>query len=155
METQSCIKIYKADRKLEFWEKGNLIHTFKIGLGFSPKGHKTRDGDGRTPEGAYYICTQNPNSRFTLFLGISYPNIEDALKGLEEGLIDEVTYESIKKTIQELKRPDWNTPLGGQIGIHGKGSAYDWTAGCIALDDEDMKVLWELAKIGTPVHIYK
>lgn len=149
------IKIYKSERKLELWKANNLITTDKIGLGFSPKGEKHREGDGRTPEGEYYICTKNQKSRFTLFLGISYPNIKDAEKGLQDKIINEEKYEKIKQEIEGKKRPDWTTQLGGQIGIHGKGSAFDWTAGCIALDDPDIKELWEFVSIGTPVIIYK
>lgn len=154
-ENDAIVKIYKSDRKLELWENDQLIHAFKIGLGFSPKGDKIREGDGRTPEGEYYICTKNEKSRFTLFLGISYPNIKDAERGFKEGIIDGDTYIKIKQLIEAHKRPDWSTQLGGQIGIHGKGSVFDWTAGCIAMDDEDIKSLWEHVEIGTPVIIYK
>ncbi len=149
------IKVYKEDRKLELWDKDNIMATYKIGLGFSPKGNKIREGDGRTPEGEYYVCTKNPKSRFTLFLGLSYPNLEDAERGLKDGLIDEKSYNKIKEAIDIGKRPDWSTLLGGQIGIHGKGSQFDWTAGCVALEDEDIKTLWDNVELGTPVKILK
>lgn len=149
------IKIYKSDRRLELWKGDCLISAYKIGLGFSPEGEKHREGDGRTPEGEYYICTKNPKSRFTLFLGLSYPNIKDAENGLKNQIISEESYIKIKQAIEDKKRPDWTTQLGGQIGIHGKGSAFDWTAGCIALDDQDIRELWDFVEIGTPVIIYK
>lgn len=153
--TDKSIKVYKEDRKLELWNKDRIIATYKIGLGFSPKGHKIREGDGRTPEGEYYICTKNHKSRFTLFLGLSYPNIEDAERGLKDGLIDEESHKAIKASIDARKRPDWSTLLGGQIGIHGKGSQFDWTAGCVSLEDEDIKELWDNVELGTSVEIYK
>lgn len=152
---QYVIKIYKENRELQVWDNNDLIETYKIGLGFSPKGNKIREGDGRTPEGVYYICTKNPKSKFTLFLGLSYPNEKDAQRGLKEGWIDESTYLGIKEAITNKKRPNWETLLGGQIGIHGKGSQFDWTAGCIALEDEDIKTLWDRVKLGTEVLIFE
>ncbi|MBR0597213.1 L,D-transpeptidase family protein [Sinanaerobacter chloroacetimidivorans] len=151
----SEIRVYKKDRRLEFWQDGELIQTFKISLGFSPDGEKLRNGDGRTPEGSYYICTKNPVSKFTLFLGISYPNIADAERGFREGLISQEEYDFIKVSIEQGKRPCWETALGGKIGIHGMGTSRDWTAGCVAMEDEDIKWLWDHTELGNPVHIYK
>lgn len=155
MDSKLHIKILKSERKLELWKEGELVKTYRIGLGFSPTGDKIREGDGRTPEGDYYICTKNPKSRFTLFLGISYPNIKDAEKGFKKDIIDGDTYIRIRQSIEARKRPDWSTQLGGQLGIHGKGSEFDWTAGCISLEDDDIKELWDLVELGTPVTICK
>lgn len=151
----NVIKVYKKDRKLEFWQDELLVNRFAIALGFSPAGNKLRDGDGRTPEGRYYICTKNPQSKFTLFLGISYPNSEDAARGYAEGLITEAEYNMVCTAVANGKRPCWDTVLGGKIGIHGMGTARDWTAGCIALEDEDIKWLWDKTAIGDPVEIYE
>ena len=79
------IRVYKGERRLEFWNNGIQERSFKIALGFSPKGNKLRDGDGRTPEGNYYICTKNPKSKFTLFMGICYPNHIDADRDFQRG----------------------------------------------------------------------
>jgi murein L,D-transpeptidase YafK len=148
------IRIYKADRKLDFLMDGIVKNTFRIGLGFTPVGGKSREGDGRTPEGDYYICTKNLKSKFTLFLGISYPNIADAEKGLERGIINTDELDEIKKAIHDRKRPNWDTQLGGQIGIHGKGNSFDWTAGCISLNDEDIMYLWDNTQLGDQVTIF-
>jgi Uncharacterized protein conserved in bacteria len=149
------IKIYKDERKLEFWQDDTRKKSFKISLGFSPRGKKVRDGDGRTPEGRYYICTKNEQSKFTLFLGLSYPNTDDAAKGLAGGLITSDEYEKIASAIAAGKRPDWETALGGKIGIHGMGTSRDWTAGCVAMEDEDIKWLWDHTEIGDTVDIFE
>ncbi len=148
------IRIYKADRRLEFLIDGEIKRIFRVGLGFTPAGGKCREGDGRTPEGGYYICTRNLQSKFTLFLGISYPNSEDAARGFERGIIGQEELERINSAISARKRPDWDTQLGGQIGIHGKGNSFDWTAGCVALDDADIMFLWDHTQLGDPVFIY-
>ncbi len=151
----TLIKIYKKERVLKLYVDGNLIETFKTGLGSSPEGDKNVEGDRKTPTGTYYICTRNEQSRFTLFLGISYPNSSDAKRGLDSGIIDAATYESIKKAEDEKTRPPWKTALGGEVGIHGGGNAKDWTWGCIALSDDDIRILWQYAKLETPVEIFE
>lgn len=151
----TLIKIFKKERLLELYVDDQLIDKFNIGLGSSPVGDKSKEGDKKTPVGKYYICTRNDKSKFTLFLGISYPNIEDAKKGLEDGFIDQNIFEKIEKTNKKEIQPPWKTPLGGEVGIHGGGSSSDWTWGCIALSDKDIKKLWKYAKLKTPVEIYE
>ncbi len=148
------IKIYKEDRVLELWQGGQIKGEYRIGLGFSPMGHKEKEGDGKTPEGSYYVCLKNPNSSFYLSLGVSYPGISDAKNGLDAGRISQSQYNDIHARISAGTTPPWNTPLGGQIMIHGNGSSSDWTAGCIAVDNDVMDILWEHCKVGTKIDIY-
>ena len=149
------IKIYKEKRRLEIYGDDKLIGEFKIALGGEPIGDKIKEGDKKTPEGKYCICTRNDKSKYTLFMGLTYPNIEDAQRGLEDGLIDKQLFKEITYEIENGKRPNWSTPLGGAVGIHGGGTNSDWTWGCIALSDEDIKIIWEYTKMNTPVEIYK
>lgn len=146
------IIIEKSIRKLKLMDGETVVATFSIGLGFTPEGHKQEEGDGKTPEGEYYVCVKNPNSRYHLSLGVSYPNKEDAKNGLVDGRIDEVICNKIVQAIDENERPPWNTPLGGEIMIHGSGAS-DWTAGCIAVDDDVMDWLYEICDVGTPIEI--
>ncbi len=150
---QPRIIIHKELRKMQLLDGDRLVRTYRIGLGFSPVGHKEREGDGKTPEGEYFICSKNPESRFHLALGLSYPNANDAQQGLEAGLISEAEFEQITSALRAESMPPWNTPLGGEIMIHGHGSKYDWTAGCIALDDAAIDELYNAVPLGTPVEI--
>jgi murein L,D-transpeptidase YafK len=147
------IVVRKNDRRLFLHSGGEVVRTYRIGLGFSPKGHKHKEGDGRTPEGEYYICCKNPNSRYYLSLGLSYPNEQDAVKGLQDRRITKTQCRRIKNAIHRKSTPPWNTPLGGEIFIHGRGSHRDWTLGCVALGDYDMRELYEAVPVGTPVTI--
>jgi len=147
------IVVKKSERILELWDGDELYGSYPIGLGREPVGDKKMEGDGRTPEGNYYICTRNSNSKFYLSLGISYPNREDAEEALEKGIISSVTYEKIASAIDNKSQPPWDTPLGGAIMIHGHGSGSDWTAGCIAVDNEVMDILWKHVPNRTPVEI--
>jgi hypothetical protein len=147
------IIVKKDDRILQLWDDDSLRASYPIGLGWEPVGDKKKEGDGKTPEGIYYVCTRNNYSRFYLSLGLSYPNIEDAKEALDEGLIDQGTYNQIEDAINRGVQPPWNTALGGEIMIHGHGSQSDWTAGCIAVDNDVMDILWENCGLGTTVII--
>lgn len=153
--SSTSIKIFKASRTLELYGDDKLIGKFKIALGQNPVGNKNKEGDFKTPEGKYYICTRNAKSKFTLFLGLSYPNIEDAKRGLDNATIDLSTYNKIKKSIENKQQPNWNSALGGAVGIHGGGNTSDRTAGCIALSNEDIHLLWKYTKYGTDVEIFQ
>lgn len=146
--------IYKEKRTLELWQQDERIAAFKIGLGFNPIGDKAQEGDGRTPEGLYSVCLRNPDSKFHRSLGLSYPGKKDADNGLATGLISQQEYDQIIEAAATGEKPPWNTALGGYIMIHGAGSQSDWTAGCIALDNDDMDLLWTACPVGTPVLIY-
>ncbi len=71
--------IKKRERRLYLVKKDKPFRTYSISLGFSPDGHKQHQGDGRTPEGRYYIDWRNPGSKFRKSLHVSYPNYKDKL----------------------------------------------------------------------------
>ncbi|MHB1391824.1 MAG: L,D-transpeptidase family protein [Clostridia bacterium] len=150
-----CIKVYKKLRILELYCDDKLLGRFKIALGHSPEGDKCREGDSKTPEGQYYICTRNESSKFTLFLGLSYPNTEDAELGLKNNIISQEEFNMIKRAEEYKQRPPWNTELGGEIGLHGGGNTRDWTQGCIALSDEDIILIGKYVISCTPVQIFE
>jgi murein L,D-transpeptidase YafK len=134
------IQVYKSKRKLMFFRNGDVSGEFRISLGFHPKGKKRYEKDGKTPEGLYEIDGKNPKSVAHKNLGISYPNQTDRLFAMRAG----------KKT-------------GGDIKIHGLLKKYrklgklhrfyDWTAGCIAITDEEVDYLYENTAVGTPIRI--
>jgi murein L,D-transpeptidase YafK len=150
---QYSIVVKKSERKLILSKEGKLVKTYPIALGSAPIGHKARQGDRKTPEGTYYICRKNPRSQFYLSLGLSYPNKQDAAEGLKARLINRRQYNRILRAIDRGECPPWDTALGGEIFIHGNGSKPDWTWGCVALDDPEIKELYELVPVGTPVMI--
>ena len=152
-EIPEDIIVKKGERTLELWQGETLIISVPIGLGFTPVGHKQVEGDGKTPEGEYYVCVRNSNSNFYLSLGVSYPNKVDAEAALADGRINKETYQKIVDAINNGKQPDWYTPLGGCIMIHGHGSGSDWTAGCIAVENEIMDILFEYCPLRTKITI--
>ena len=147
------VVVHKAARSLELFDGERPIRTYRIVLGTNPTDAKRKEGDGCTPEGAYCICTKNERSRFHLFLGISYPNVEDADRGLRAGLITRAQHRAITEATDARRRPPWDTRLGGEIGLHGGGTVSDWTRGCIALSDRDIEELFLLLDLGAEVVI--
>jgi len=150
---QPRIVVKKTARRLLLYSGKKLVRTYRVGLGLSPVGDKVREGDRRTPEGDFYIFTKNSKSAFYLSLGLSYPNAAHAQRGLRDGLITKVQYDEIMRALQAKRRPPQNTALGGDIYIHGNGAQSDWTWGCVALENEDIRELFEVAKVGMTVTI--
>lgn len=147
------IVVRKAARRLDLYSGDKLLRTYKVGLGFSPVADKKQEGDGATPEGEFYVFVKNNKSAYYLSLGISYPNAEDADRGLRDGLINRAQHRAISEAIRNKTAPPQYTKLGGLIYIHGHGAQSDWTWGCVALENEQMKELFDAVSVGTPVTI--
>ena len=130
------IVVYKAAHRMHLFNNGNTLKSYDMSLGFAPVGHKQFEGDGKTPEGEYFIDRRNPKSRFHLSIGISYPNKDDIAYAKSQG-----------------KQP------GGEIFIHGKtgykgDNKGDWTWGCIAVTDREIEEIYSMVRDGTPIHIF-
>jgi murein L,D-transpeptidase YafK len=134
------LEVHKEKREMYAYSNGEKLKTYSISLGWSPEGPKRVKGDGKTPEGTYYINDRNPHSVAHKNLGISYPNQDDIEEANKLG-----------------KSP------GGDIKIHGLMNRWgvmgrlhtfrDWTAGCIAVSNSDMDELYEHVKIGAKIKI--
>ena len=143
------IEIQKSARLLTVRdEEENILFSCPAALGQHPVGPKEREGDGKTPEGVYFVCLKK-RGKYGPSLGVSYPNGEDARRvGASESLIA-----CIEERAQRKERPPWGTALGGEIYIHGGGTASDWTAGCIAVRDEDAEKLYAMVSLGDAIII--
>ena len=130
----------KQARRLTAYAGGEAVREYRIALGWAPEGHKQMEGDGKTPEGAYFVDAKNPNSRYYKNLGVSYPNEQDRAAAAALGV----------------------SP-GGDIKIHGLpagqghlGAVHwmqDWTAGCIAVSNEEIDELYARTPVGAAIEI--
>ena len=140
--------IEKSRRRLTVLEDESPLRVFPIALGREPVGPKERAGDRKTPEVEYFVCLKKIG-KFGFALGLSYPNLSDAQRmGAEPELVS-----CIRERAARGERPPWGTFLGGEIFLHGGGIAEDWTAGCVALRDEDARWLYEQVPLLTSVII--
>lgn len=132
------IVVEKSARRMALIQNGMVVRQYTIALGFTPEGSKERQGDGRTPEGVYHIDRRNAGSAFHLSLGLDYPQPQDRARAAAGG------YDP-----------------GGDIMIHGQPNGLaelavlkgDWTAGCIAVSNAEMREIWAATATGTPVEI--
>jgi len=147
------IVVSKSGRRLTLYEDRKVVRVYRMVLGFAPEGDKGRQGDGRTPEGDFYVCMKNEKSRFYLSLGLNYPDEAAARRGFGEGLITREQRDRIVSAVRARRCPPWDTALGGEIMIHGGGTGDDWTLGCVALENEHIKELFDAVPRGTPVRI--
>ena len=147
------IVVKKRLRRLLLYSGSRLVRTYNIALGPHPDGDKSREGDGCTPEGDFYIAGKNPRSHYFMSLLVSYPGLNAAQRGLSERRITRAQYKRITTAIRRGRTPPQDTPLGGQVFVHGGGSSRDWTLGCIALDNAAMRELFAVSAVGTPVRI--
>lgn len=147
------VLVEKGARRLRLYAGGELVRVRRVALGFEPAGDKVKQGDGRTPEGEFQVCMKNERSNFYLSLGLTYPNAEDAERGVRDGLITRAQHKGITQALAAGRCPPWNTALGGEIFIHGGGTGRDWTFGCVALENPEIKELFDTLPKGTPVSI--
>ena len=130
----------KSARRLTLYYRGQEVRTYGVALGKNPVGDKTRRGDGRTPEGLFFIEGRNPQSKYHLSLRISYPDAAHRARSAARGL----------------------TP-GGDIMIHGLPPAFasvgalhrqqDWTEGCVAVTNQEIEEIWRAVPNGAPILI--
>lgn len=124
----------KSTRSMMLMHHDTVLETYEVELGLAPAGHKGAEGDGRTPEGEFLVDRRNPNSEYYLSIGINYPRPED-IAAAEEAGIDP----------------------GGDIFIHGTPRPFaqidDWTAGCIAVTNREMRQIYAMVQDGTPITI--
>ncbi len=130
------VLIVKETRRMYLLHHEEVLATYAINLGFAPVGDKATRGDGKTPEGRYFIDRKNPKSEFHLSLGINYPNAQDRYVARAAGV----------------------NP-GNNIFIHGGPTRSrdrnrpDWTAGCIAVSNREIEDVYAMVNVGTPVLI--
>jgi murein L,D-transpeptidase YafK len=134
------IVVLKGKRQLLLFQDDHLLKTYRIALGRSPKGHKQRQGDGKTPEGNYSIVSRNSNSRFHLALRISYPDRHDQQQARQHG-------RSPGGDIMIHGAPDGRGWIGG---LH---TLIDWTQGCIAVTNAEIEEIWRAIPNSTVVEI--
>ena len=119
---------------------GEVVRSFRVALGRQPRGAKVYEGDGKTPEGLYWLDALKPDSRFYKAIRISYPNRSDRDRARHLG-----------------------KSAGGAIMVHGVPDdllswgadhyLFNWTEGCIAVTNDEMDVIWNSVRLGTPIEI--
>lgn len=133
----TSVVVHTRQRALFLCDGGTRSGRYPVALGAGGLG-KRREGDERTPLGAYPLGPPRASKSYGTFVPVGYPTAAQARLGF----------------------------TGGAIGIHGPpralahaggvSTAMDWTAGCIAVgsDDEAQAIAaWVRARPHPTVHI--
>jgi len=136
------VVVRKGKREMDLIKGGAVYRSYRISLGDSPRGHKMREGDERTPEGDYILDWRNPRSSFHKSIHVSYPNTRDRAFARAMGF-------KPGGMIMIHGRPNWLTSAKVAKEYDGR----DWTNGCIAVTNPEMDEIWRLVKDGTPIRI--
>lgn len=81
------IRVFKESRELEVWVRNgvrfDLFRTYSICTFSGGLGPKLKTGDGKSPEGFYFVMPgrMNPASRFHLSFNLGFPNAYDRAHG--------------------------------------------------------------------------
>jgi murein L,D-transpeptidase YafK len=159
--TESWILVDTQAHTLSVFRDGVLLEHFDhVSIGRNGFSLDRTRGDGTTPLGTFRIDRIHRKSRFVLFFGIDFPRPEHARRAYHAGLIDAYDYWRILWAFEKNESPPQDTPLGGQLGIHGLGTgdprihgAVDWTQGCVALSNEQVKRLSRWVRLGMRVEV--
>ena len=147
--------VSKSGHRMELWRNKRRIYSFTVSSGKVTGYDKDRLGDCRTPLGEFYIDRKIPDSFAYLALNLSYPNIEDAVRGYRAGLISRDTCDQIIKANRDHGYPSGDTSLGGAIQIHGCRAfeGPDASRGCVEMLSQDMEVVYHCMEKGDKVII--
>lgn len=140
-ENATALIVDKLAHRCQVYVSGRLVAEYPIELGPRWLGHKKQRGDGATPEGFYRVIKKKgtKQSKYYKALEIDYPNNDDQQQFL---------------TAKQNGDLPPSAQIGGLIEIHGDGGkGLNWTSGCVALRNQDLDKVFELAKVGTRVTI--
>lgn len=138
--TVDKILVEKSQRRLLLIGDGKTLKSYRISLGKQPVGAKLREGDLRTPEGFYWIDWRRKSEKYNLSMHISYPNARDQAQAKAAG-VKPGSMIMIHGTPLDDEYPEWF--------FH----TLDWTEGCIAMKNADMREVWAMVKDGTLIEI--
>lgn len=156
------IKVDTQSEVLSVMQGNKVLRVFKgISVGYGGAADLRFKGDGQTPKGTFQVGWINENSKFHLFFGLDYPNLDHAWRAYLDSKIDFDTFLTIRKALLGGQTPPQDTALGGYIGIHGLGDkdpklhkTINWTEGCVALTDDQVDQLARWVDVGTQVVIF-
>ena len=135
------VEVFKGERRMELKREGQTIRRYRVALGFAPERHKEREGDGRTPEGAYTVDARNPQKR---------------LSPLAARLLSRRRRQGACRVAGRVAGRRHLHPRPAQrlaqalVGHPAK----DWTTGCVAVTDAEIREIWSLVPTGARVVIH-
>ncbi len=130
------IVVSKSKRVLELRAGKEILKRYRIDLGFTPEGHKL-------------TLRRRPHARGPLLDRPAQP---------AQRVLPQHRHQ-LSQRARRRPRPLAGAEPGGDIFIHGepmrasKRSGRDWTAGCIAVTNDEIEEIWSMTPLGVPITI--
>lgn len=160
-ESEPWVRVDTSNAIIAVMRGEQVVASFPdISIGRGGTSRERRRGDHSTPLGEFRVVKVKEPSSFHRFFIIDYPDEQRASLARRRGEIDEPTFQAIRSATRAGRLPPQDTPLGGNLGIHGIGDGdpafhedFNWTQGCVAVTNEQIDRLTEWIRVGTRVVI--
>ncbi len=143
--------VYKERRRLYVVDANVVVRDYPIGLGKQPWGDKEREGDGRTPEGAFMVFTKSSLPDHGLGLKTKDPSPSSEKRSSSSGHGSSLRFRHMASAAGREPGVPETSNWSGHFSIHGGGAQADWTDGSVALYPSDLDELSQIVALGTPV----
>jgi hypothetical protein len=146
------IVVSKSKRTLELFKDGALVGAYPAIFGTSDQGQRRTWNDRRTPSGDFLVADKFPD-QWNGALVINYPLSGQIARGFADNQLTIPQAAEMALEVLTRRLPNQFTRLGGWVAIHGGREGGGWTLGCVALDTNDMRQVYDRVPVGTRVHI--
>jgi murein L,D-transpeptidase YafK len=143
----TMIVISKEKSRMYLMQGNQVLRKYRVAFGSNhDEGPKVQEGDRRTPEGIYSIIGKNENSHYHKALKISYPNDYDKAYAAELGVKpgDDIMIHALPSSLEGF--------MDNMI-LQSAVNAFNWTAGCVAVTNDQMDIIFLTVPLHTPVAI--
>jgi murein L,D-transpeptidase YafK len=141
------VRVYKSKRRMDLLSNSNVVKSYRVMLGRGGKGPKRKQGDNLVPEGRYTLDFKNPKSQFYKSIHVSYPNEDDVQRAHEAGV-------EPGGDIMIHGYPNRPKPFFKFLQKIGLIKRTNWTAGCMAVDDQEMDEIFKNIEVPIPITIF-
>ena len=152
------VRVYKTKHRMQMLFEGKVQKTYKVMLGRGGMDPKRKEGDNLVPEGSYILDYRNPQSKFYRSIHISYPDAADIERARREGVNPggDIFIHGMPNNVAEIDDVLRDLGLEGidQDTIEIMFPRIDWTAGCVAVKNNEMEEIWQNVKEPTPITIF-
>lgn len=141
------VRVYKSKHRMDMFAQGKIVKSYHVMLGRGGRGQKQKAGDHLVPEGKYILDYKNTESLFYKSIHVSYPNDEDLRRASEAGV-------EPGGDIMIHGYPNYPKALFKFLQRVGLIKMIDWTAGCMAVDNQEMEEIFNNIEVPLPITIF-
>jgi murein L,D-transpeptidase YafK len=144
------VQVYKTQHIMKMLYKDEVTKIYSVMLGRGGMSPKRKKGDKLVPEGEYILDYKNPYSKFYRSIHLTYPNADDIRRAASLGV-------NPGFDIFIHGMPNYFTELSKILDFKSMKllfSMRDWTAGCVAVTNQEMSEIWDNVQVPTKITIF-